>query len=157
MKKINLVGASALLTVSAVTAYAQDAGTDTETAEVETVESGKPMEPTAGGNGAQVLREQGDILEQATDPATGEPLVDETTGEPVMNVVGSQYTQTVTTPSGNVNTLIKTTDLDGNTTTTVEHYRPEKAERIARAERAERPEKPEKPERPEKPEHAGRP
>ena len=96
MKKIMLAGVSAILAVSAMTAYAQDAESGDAPEDVEVEEAGNPMEPTAGGNGAQVLREEGDILEQALDE-NGEPVTDEN-GDPVMNVVGSAYTQTVTTP-----------------------------------------------------------
>lgn len=160
MKKILLAGASAILAVSAAPALAQDdsdMGDTPEVEEVEPVESGQPMEPTANGNGATVLRESGEITQQATDPETGEllfeePAEGETEGAPIMETVGTAKTQTVTTPSGNVNTVTKTTDLHGNSVTTVDHVRAERPEKPAMPEKLERPEKPEKPERPEKPE-----
>lgn len=121
-------------------------------------------EPTAGGNGAQVLRTQ-ETDSDVTRDADGNVV---STSEPTE----TRTIQTVSTPSGNEHTLTKTMDADGNVTTSVTHERAERpgandrAEKADRAERAERPEKaeraevaerPERPERPEKADRAERP
>lgn len=138
MKKTLILGATALIGSMSVLAIAQDATTP-------------PAEPTANGSGATVVRTS-EII-----PVTNE---DNTTTDTTKTV------QTVTTPSGNVNTLTKTTDVDGNVTTSVTHERAEhpganaraeRPERAERAERAERPERAERAERPERPERPDRP
>lgn len=157
MKRLWIATATAAFAVSGTSALAQDGETpEVEDVEVESVEdAGKPMEPTANGNGASVVRTETVLTEDTTeiDPETGELLKDEN-GETVQVEVGTQYQQTVTTPSGNVNTLTKTWDLDGNQTVSVDHTRPERPERAAKLDKPDRPDKPDKP---GKPEGAGRP
>ncbi len=131
-----------------------------------------PEEPTADGNGAQVLRETADVTEEVLD-AEGNPVLDEE-GNPVVEVTGSVSTQTVTTPSGNVNTQTRTFDADGNQTgVDVTHEQgdhgggadsraaagspPERPDRPTQPERPDRPDQPERPDRPDRPDRPERP
>lgn len=149
------IGVAAVVGLLALPVLAQDADTTEDTAV-------DVAEPTANGNGAQVLRE--------TEEVTVDGAVTETV-----------TTQTVSTPSGNVITVTTTTDADGNQITTVDRdlaaapgrpetagrpdlpaaadraERPERAERPDRPERPERPDRPDRPDRPERPETPGRP
>jgi len=104
MKKLVVLGAVAAMALPGV-AIAQNVGATTSTKTTTTV-------PTENGQGADVLRETDRTLPAPPSGPMTEPALPDTT-----------TTQTVTTPSGNVNSTTRTTDGEASHSTTTDHYK----------------------------------